>query len=86
MHEQFGWQEGDGTFPFRSSHSLGILNGGKLKEHWKTTRNTCWRNVTLLAFEADGYGSRRKVCRLCWLVAESVSCDTSRWVQITSSL
>ena len=88
MHEQFGRIRKE-TGRFRSGPLIpfGILNGGEPKECWKTTCNTCGRNMTLFAFETDGHGSRRKVCRLCWLVAEkfSVSCD-SRWEQITISL
>lgn len=88
MHEQFG-RIGKGTGCFRSGPFIpfGILNGGEPKNCWKTTCNTCGRNMSLFAFETDGQGSRRRVCRLCWLLAEkfSVSCD-SRWVQISISL
>lgn len=88
MHEQFGRIRKE-TGCFRSGPFIpfGILNGGEPKNCWKTTCNSCGRNMTLFAFETDGHGSRRKVCRLCWLLAEkySVSCD-SRWVQISISL
>ena len=88
MHEQFGRIRKE-TGPFRSGPFIpfGILSGGELKNCWKTTCNACGRNMTLFAFETDGNGSRRMVCRLCWPLAEkfSVSCD-SRWVQINISL
>ena len=88
MHEQFGRIRRE-TGRFRSGPLIpfGILNGGEPKDCWKTTCNTCGRNMTLFAFETDGHGSRRRVCRLCWLVAEkfSVSCD-SRWIRISISL
>jgi len=84
MHEEHGRIRKD-TRRFRAGPlmPLGILNGGELRNCWKTQCITCGRSLTLFAFETDGQGSRRQVCRLCWAVAAKYRfvCD-ERWVRI----
>lgn len=84
MHEQHGRIKKD-TRRFQTGPMmpLGILNGGEIRNCWKTNCITCGRAQTLFAFETDGSGMRRQVCRLCWAVAAKhhFVCD-DRWVRI----
>jgi exonuclease 3'-5' domain-containing protein 1 len=86
MHEGHGRIKKDHTGRFQTGPliPLGILNGGgELKNCWRTKCITCGRSQTLFAYETDGHGSRRKVCRLCWAIAAKHKCVCDdRWVRI----
>jgi exonuclease 3'-5' domain-containing protein 1 len=83
MHKQHGRIRKDtGRFQTGPLMPLGILNEGDLKGCWKTVCITCGRLLTLFAFETNGQGYRRRVCRLCLAIAEKYHfvCDDN-WVR-----